>query len=225
MNRALSNFIDQRSKKILQQTVFALLAAGFLAASAAQARVVAVRQFHDQRYQHNHFYPARGYVTHVMPRERVVVYRGRDRYYFSGGAWYRPYGPRFRVVGPPLGLFVPLLPSFYTTVWFNRAPYYYANDTYYRWRAERRGYEIVPAPREYQASTSGPADDAPYVYPNNGQSSEQVGRDRYECYAWAVNQTGFDPAAAANGTRSGNDRDGYQRAYAACLTGRGYSVR
>ena len=225
MNRKLTTGSNRKPRMIQQLAVLTLLAGGLLAVSAAQARVVAARQFHDQRYQHNHYYPVRGYVAHVLPRERVIVYRGRDRYFFSGGVWYRPYGPRFRVVGPPIGLFVPLLPSFYTTVWFNRVPYYYANDTYYRWRAERRGYEIVSPPRESAASASGPADDAPYVYPNNAQNAEQVGRDRYECYAWAVNQTGFDPAAAANGTGSGQDREGYQRAYAACLTGRGYTVR
>jgi hypothetical protein len=34
-----------------------------------------------------------------------------------------------------------------------------------------------------------------YFYPNRGQSQEQQGRDSYECYLWAVNQTGFDPSA------------------------------
>ncbi len=32
-----------------------------------------------------------------------------------------------------------------------------------------------------------------YVYPANGQSDEQLGRDRYECHRWAVGETGFDP--------------------------------
>jgi len=32
-----------------------------------------------------------------------------------------------------------------------------------------------------------------YFYPNNNQSQEQQERDRYECYLWAVEQTGFDP--------------------------------
>lgn len=33
-----------------------------------------------------------------------------------------------------------------------------------------------------------------FIYPNKGQSLEQQNRDRYECHAWAVQQTGFDPA-------------------------------
>ena len=33
-----------------------------------------------------------------------------------------------------------------------------------------------------------------YFYPSQGQSAEQQDRDRYDCYLWAVNQTGFDPS-------------------------------
>ncbi|MFB3924487.1 MAG: glycine zipper family protein [Syntrophales bacterium] len=33
-----------------------------------------------------------------------------------------------------------------------------------------------------------------YFYPKAGQTPEQQDRDRYECYLWAVNQTGFDPS-------------------------------
>lgn len=35
-----------------------------------------------------------------------------------------------------------------------------------------------------------------YFYPSQGQSEAQQERDRYECYAWAVKQTGFDPGQA-----------------------------
>lgn len=31
------------------------------------------------------------------------------------------------------------------------------------------------------------------VYPSKGQSKEQMERDKYECYQWAKQQTGFDP--------------------------------
>jgi hypothetical protein len=33
-----------------------------------------------------------------------------------------------------------------------------------------------------------------YFYPQRDQSPEQQDRDRYECYTWAVRQTGFDPS-------------------------------
>lgn len=35
-----------------------------------------------------------------------------------------------------------------------------------------------------------------YFYPTHGQSTAQQDRDRYECYRWAVKQTGFDPGQA-----------------------------
>ncbi|MFT5700148.1 MAG: succinate dehydrogenase/fumarate reductase flavoprotein subunit [Desulforhopalus sp.] len=33
-----------------------------------------------------------------------------------------------------------------------------------------------------------------YFYPSADQSQEEQERDRYECYLWAVDQSGFDPA-------------------------------
>lgn len=35
-----------------------------------------------------------------------------------------------------------------------------------------------------------------YFYPTRGQSPAQQERDRYECYLWAVKQSGFDPGQA-----------------------------
>jgi uncharacterized protein YcfJ len=32
------------------------------------------------------------------------------------------------------------------------------------------------------------------VYPTGGQTTEQLSRDRYECYLWGVKQSGFDPS-------------------------------
>lgn len=136
-----------------------------------------------------------------------------------------------------------------------------------------------------------------YVYPQKGQSPDQQARDQSACQAWAVQQTGFNPAAppaaappppppsggssalrggargaavgavggaiagdagkgaavgAATGALIGGVRkrdqqqqyqqqvqaqqsqqaamaaqgsDAYNRAYAACMTGRGYTVR
>jgi hypothetical protein len=32
-----------------------------------------------------------------------------------------------------------------------------------------------------------------YFYPKNGQSDKQQSRDHFECYNWAIKQTGFDP--------------------------------
>jgi len=133
-----------------------------------------------------------------------------------------------------------------------------------------------------------------YIYPAKGQSSEQQDKDKFECYNWAKNDTGFDPmavpttstappsgqtksggavkgalggaalgaifgssskttkrSAAAGGliggvrqsssnrqveqnrqqweqqesSRYANNRNNYNRAYSACLEGRGYTVK
>ena len=31
------------------------------------------------------------------------------------------------------------------------------------------------------------------IYPAKGQSQEQMDKDKYECYSWAKQQSGFDP--------------------------------
>ncbi len=131
----------------------------------------------------------------------------------------------------------------------------------------------------------------PVVYPAKGQSQEQMEKDKYQCYNWAKQQTGFDPMKpaaqpqASTGTKSNamrgaaggaalgavggaiggdagkgaaigagtgalvggvrarrerqqqaetqhaqasaysQERGGYNRAFGACMEGRGYSVK
>jgi hypothetical protein len=36
-----------------------------------------------------------------------------------------------------------------------------------------------------------------YFYPKAGQTAERQSRDHYECYNWAVKQTGFDPGQSS----------------------------
>jgi hypothetical protein len=53
-----------------------------------------------------------------------------------------------------------------------------------------------PQPPPPPAAYAGPpVNTTVYAYPQNGQSSDQQNRDRYECSEWAVHQTGFDPSA------------------------------
>jgi hypothetical protein len=37
------------------------------------------------------------------------------------------------------------------------------------------------------------------VFPAKGQSQEQMEKDKYDCYTWAKQQTGFDPMKAQTG--------------------------
>ena len=66
------------------------------------------------------------------------------------------------------------------------------------------------------------------AYPAQGQSEQQLDRDRYECHQWSVKQTGFDPTQPQGGVGNGqmaNKRADYQRAQGACLEARGYTVK
>jgi len=42
------------------------------------------------------------------------------------------------------------------------------------------------------------AQQAPIIYPAKGQSQSQMEKDKYDCYGWAKNQTGFDPMQAGS---------------------------
>ena len=155
------------------------------------------------------------------------------------------------------------------------------------WQATLLGLTLAVSTTVAQAQEA-------FIYPKNGQSAEQQEKDKYECYGWAKNNSGFDPMAppttqtaapsgqkksggvvrgglggaalgaiigdssksAKRGAAAGaliggvrqssanrkteqkqqewaqressqyaNSRSSYNRAYAACLEGRGYTVK
>jgi hypothetical protein len=51
----------------------------------------------------------------------------------------------------------------------------------------------APPPRRIVVAAQ-PVPSPIVVYPAQGQTPEQLERDRYECHVWAVQQTGFDPS-------------------------------
>lgn len=182
----------------------------------------------DHRHHHDHYYPRHGAQVSVLPRGyREVRYRD-SRYYFYGGAWYRPSGTRFIVTFPPIGLVVPFLPNAYTTIWVGGIPYYYAAGTYYSWAPEARGYRVVSPPPEKEVVEDPGLPDKLFIYPKQGQSEQQQATDRYECHNWARQQTGFDPTQPGGGVdaeQNTTKHSEYNRALKACLEARGYSVQ
>ncbi|TDI75648.1 MAG: hypothetical protein E2O84_04065 [Bacteroidetes bacterium] len=40
------------------------------------------------------------------------------------------------------------------------------------------------------------------IYPKGGQSPEQQEKDKFECYSWAKNESGFDPMAPPTATEA-----------------------
>jgi hypothetical protein len=144
------------------RTLTLLLAAATLAASTAYAQPRGHREPYrtdhwvfDDRFHHNHYYPAPGYAVRTLPPGHLVIARGPNRFYYHAGVWWRPGPAGFVVVHPPIGLVIPVLPPAYTTVWIGGAPYYYADDVYYA--AAPGGYAVAQPPMDATAQTAPPA--------------------------------------------------------------------
>jgi hypothetical protein len=151
--------------------------------------------------------------------------------YWRGGYWHGGYWPRC-YYGAGFAWFLPVLPLAYATYWWGGLPYYYANDVYYTWSPDYQGYVATdppPATESGSGAAVSPSDALPdtgspppggapaqiFMYPKNGQSTEQQAQDRAECQQWATQQAG---SVAQNGPD-------YNRAMVACVEGRGYSAR
>jgi len=182
----------------------------------------------DAHFGHNHYYPRPGFGYHALPGGYYTTHYRGVPYYYREGIWYRHGGPGYVVIRPPVGLFVNVLPPFYTSVWFGGMRYYYADNVYYRWDPERTVYVVSDPPPGTPDNTPASNNEQTFVYPKNGQSEEQTAKDRYECYRWAADQSGFDPTKVAGGADASDSTgksDEYKRAEAACLDARGYSVK
>jgi hypothetical protein len=162
-------------------------------------------------------------------------YRGGYGGYRGGYGWHGGYGWRggyyggwgWGGLGLGLGLYFATLPLYYSTLWWDGIPYYYADDTYYRYDGSVRQYVTVAPPPAVQSQIDAqePIGTDLIAYPKNGQSAEQQANDKYECHHWATTQSGFDPTLGAAASASQPKRADYMRAQAACLDGRGYSVK
>lgn len=171
-------------------------------------------------------YPAIGDQVKAVPPGARTVKVNRQSYRYHNGSFYRP-GPSgaYLVVQAPVGASVDALAPGYISFSIGPSRYFFANFTYYMWNKDRSAYIVVAKPEgaETAMATQKASSSADiYVYPNNAQSTEQQGRDRYECYLWAVEQSAYDPVAGEADATKASD---YQRALAACLEGRGYTVR
>jgi len=193
------------------------------------------RDRHEGREQHrdyayrsgrNHgfltIFNYRPYTYRRVNRYIPLTYHGLN-YFYNGGAYYRYSGFGFTLVNNNIGIFLYSLPFGYRTLTIGGYPYYYVNRHYYIRDYVRKVYVQVDDP--YQAEDWDDADNDTstyrelFIYPKQGQTEPQMKQDEYECYLWAVEQTGFDPSLS----NDGNIED-YLRAKGACLEGRGYVV-
>ena len=186
---------------------------------AHPAREVSPHLLLDSRYHHDQWYPRRGEIVDVLPVGSVHAQFHGSPFWFAGGVWLRADGARFVVAEPPVGIVVPALPPAAVTLTIGGAPYYYANEVYYA-TVPGRGYAVVAPPTGAEAAAptaptlANAVPPALIAYPRNGQSAGQTADDRRECNGWAAAQ----PGAAAS-------PQVFERAAAACLEGRGYTVR
>ena len=223
------SYISNKGRYLVIGIMLAVLSGimlfGFAQVATADGRGFGRHEFMDSRHHHDHAYPVRGHFVGAVPRGHHMVVYGHSRYYFYGGVWYRPYGPRFVVVAPPFGLVVPFLPLYYTTLWVGGIPYYYANEVYYT--QTPGGYMVVEPPKGEVVQAPIPEEQL-FIYPRKGQTEKQQSNDRYECHRWAVGQTHYDPTqppGSAPEAQPGQKRAEYHRAMGACLDARGYTVK
>lgn len=149
-------------------------------------------------------------------------YRGYRGWYGGYSGWY--YGGWWH----PWAITIPVLPSYYRTIWVGGYPYYYADETYYA--PTTNGYMTVNPPQgevnQVQPSTASVG--RLFIYPRQGQSEQQQETDRYECNGWAVSQTGYDPTKPSTDVKAvqiSQKNSDYMRAMTACLDARGYTVK
>ena len=167
-----------------------------------------------------------GYTVDRFPdRNYRVPYRGQD-YFYSGGYWYRPQGPRYVVVTPPYGIRVQYLPDYAREVWVGSALFFLAAGSYYTYENATQQYVVVQPPTEVPAPQPAPQGNGYDVvaYPANGQSPAQVQQDGYDCYRWAVQQSGFDPRTVTYAPDPAVVQT-YRQAQGNCLSSRGYQVQ
>jgi hypothetical protein len=164
----------------MKRILLALLLIGMVSAQA-QHREFARERFHtqhwvyDDRFHHNHYYPALGYSVAVLPPGNVAVNFRSGRFWFHSGVWYQQAGPTYVVVRPPVGIVVPVLPPAYSTVWVGGFPYYYANDVYYS-AAPGGGYVVANPPTEEAVGpVPGPQGG---LAPGAGNPAPEVGRNQ-----------------------------------------------
>ncbi|WDE04797.1 hypothetical protein SG34_026370 [Thalassomonas viridans] len=171
---------------------------------------------------HRHYYHKVGHKVKVLPTGyRKLLVRGTP-FYFNAGVFYRSSKSGYVVVQAPLGARVNVLPAGYVSFTVGVTRYFHVNATYYL--KENDHYVVVAKPdgaSETAQATSGSNEQTPLViYPNAGQSNKQRSQDKFECYQWAVTESGVDPLE--NDAAAGNSH--YQKAYTSCLQGRDYTV-
>jgi hypothetical protein len=183
------------------------------------------RQYNRGYSNSSRHYYGFGHRKSYLPLGYLALTFAGLNYFYNSGSYYRRIGHEYAVIRPPLGIGISILPAGYRTIYHGRSRYYTANGIFYSWNENRRNYIVVNNPNTQALSGFNSKNiSEQYIYPRQGQNNSQTSRDRYECYLWAVDKTGVEPAQISDQHIS-NELENYQRANGACLEARGYSVK
>ena len=216
------------TRKYTMTTITLLLVMSFISSTAnAQKRPNHKRKniahkVIKQNHAPNRYYPV-GHKLRILPAGYFSLHVGGIGYFYHSGVYYKKRGADYFVVRAPIGAILHTLPIGYRMIHIGGHPYYYASGVYYIWDNINRAYVVVERPANQTPEVSTANNDEShdsFVYPAAGQSPQQTSQDRYECYLWSAQQSGYDPSKDDSGNFSN-----YRRAMEACLEGRNYTVK
>lgn len=137
-------------------------------------------------------------VVKTVPHGAAVVVHGGVSYRYVNGVYYRPYGTGFRVVTPPVGIHVNVLPVGFVSLTIAGNPYFCAGGVYYR-QTGPNVYVVVQKPAE--AVVAIPANGAVVVQSDmvaslpQGTNLVTINNKRY----YKVNDTYYEKVTSENG--------------------------
>ncbi len=91
--------------------------------------IFAQRGYDRHRYYRPVYY--HGPRVYSFHHPYVSIGFGGIHYRYYGGYFYRPFGSYFRIVAPPVGIRIAILPPGYRRIYVGDYPYYYYNGTFY----------------------------------------------------------------------------------------------
>ena len=117
----LSHKAPRRLSSLFVLGIIAAQTSVSLAADVQAARGAA--EASDSRNGQGHHRPPRGGWLGSLPRDhRRYYYQGRPFYYYDG-FWYERRPGGYFIVRPPIGIYLPVPPPYYTTMWIGGVPY------------------------------------------------------------------------------------------------------
>ncbi|MFT7218701.1 MAG: hypothetical protein ACI8Z1_000312 [Candidatus Azotimanducaceae bacterium] len=155
-----------------------------------------------------------------LPSKHYRVSHSGKSYFYAGGMFYQQRKGSYLTITAPFGAIVPTLSKGFVTFGLGSNRYYYLSGIYYQ-RAPQ-GYVVIRKPQHAESVLASAGSNKLIIYPARGQDEDQRRRDRFECFEWASNETGFNPADVDADNLLQAD---YRRAMSACLEARHYVVK